>query len=139
VRAPLSNAPSNAPSGAPSGALGPTQRPLATPDRTLHMVGNAHLDPVWLWPWQEGYQEARATFASAIARMEEYPDFVFTSNQVVLLSWIEESDPELFEQIRAPGSRRAAGSWRAAGGWSLTATCREVSRSSARGSTVSAT
>ena len=28
---------------------------------TLHMIGNAHIDPVWLWPWQEGYQEARAT------------------------------------------------------------------------------
>jgi alpha-mannosidase len=44
---------------------------LATPDRTLYMIGNAHLDPLWLWPWQEGYAEARATFASAIERLEE--------------------------------------------------------------------
>ena len=72
------------------------ERPTATPDRTIHMIGNAHLDPVWLWPWQEGYQEARATFWSAIQRMDEYPDFVFTCDQVVLLSWVEESDPELF-------------------------------------------
>ena len=64
------------------------------------MIGNAHLDPVWLWPWQEGYQEARATFWSAIHRMDEYPDFVFTCDQIVLLSWVEESDPELFERIR---------------------------------------
>ena len=28
----------------------------------LHMVGNAHIDPVWLWQWPEGYQEVRATF-----------------------------------------------------------------------------
>lgn len=21
--------------------------------KKLHMIGNAHLDPVWLWPWQE--------------------------------------------------------------------------------------
>src|SRR5689334_90671 len=84
---------------APNGAQGPDgpgrERPAATPDRTLHMIGNAHLDPVWLWPWQEGYQEARATFWSAIHRMEEYPDFVFTCDQVVLLSWVEESDPEI--------------------------------------------
>src|SRR4051812_22644548 len=90
------------------------------PDRTLHMVGNAHLDPVWLWPWQEGYQEARATFWSAIHRMDEYPDFVFTCNQVVLLSWVEESDPALFEHIR---ERVAEGRWQLTGGWWVEPDC----------------
>ena len=33
--------------------------------------------------------------------MEEYPEFVFTCDSVVYLAWIEESDPDLFEQIRA--------------------------------------
>ena len=28
-------------------------------------IPNAHIDPVWLWQWQEGYQEVRATFRSA--------------------------------------------------------------------------
>ena len=28
--------------------------------RVVHMVGYSHLDPVWLWPWTEGYAEARA-------------------------------------------------------------------------------
>ena len=108
--APLSNAPSGPqPGDRPAGP-----RPLATPDRTLYMIGNAHLDPVWLWPWQEGYAEARATFASAVARMAEHPDFVFTCDQVVLLSWVEESDPELFAAIRA---REAEGRWVNAGGW----------------------
>ena len=32
-------------------------RPAAAPHRTVHMVGNSHLDLVWLWPWQEAYQE----------------------------------------------------------------------------------
>ncbi|WP_375422772.1 alpha-mannosidase [uncultured Friedmanniella sp.] len=109
-RAPLGNAPSEE---------GPN-RPLATPDRTLYMIGNAHLDPVWLWPWQEGYAEARATFASAIARMEEYPDFVFTCDQMVLLSWVEESDPELFERIR---ERVAQGRWVNTGGWWVEPDC----------------
>ncbi|RIQ18876.1 alpha-mannosidase [Jiangella rhizosphaerae] len=95
-------------------------RPLAMRQRTLHMVGNSHLDPVWLWPWQEGYQEARATFWSAIHRMEEYPDFVFTCDQVVLLSWVEEQDPELFEQIR---KRVAEGRWVMTGGWWVEPDC----------------
>ena len=96
------------------------ERPTATPDRTIHMIGNAHLDPVWLWPWQEGYQEARATFWSVIQRMDEYPDFVFTCDQVVLLSWVEESDPELFERIR---ERVAEGRWVNAGGWWVEPDC----------------
>src|ERR671914_1173375 len=64
------------------------------------MIGNAHIDPVWLWQWPEGYQEARATFQSAIDRLDEYPDFVFTCDSVLFFQWIEESDPELFERIR---------------------------------------
>jgi alpha-mannosidase len=110
----------NAPSGAQPAGLVPGQRPVATPDRTLHMIGNAHLDPVWLWPWQEGYQEARATFWSAIHRMEEYPDFVFTCDQVVLLAWVEEQDPELFEQIT---KRVAEGRWVNVGGWWVEPDC----------------
>lgn len=84
------------------------------------MIGNAHLDPVWLWPWQEGYQEARATFWSAIQRMDEYPDFVFTCDQVVLLSWVEESDPELFSRIR---ERIVEGRWVMVGGWWVEPDC----------------
>ncbi|MFG1710188.1 alpha-mannosidase [Nonomuraea sp. M3C6] len=111
---------SNAPSGAQPYGLPRAPRPAATPDRTLHLIGNAHLDPVWLWPWQEGYQEARATFWSAIHRMDEYPDFVFTCDQVVLLSWVEESDPELFARIQ---EKVAEGRWVMAGGWWVEPDC----------------
>ncbi|MFE5291871.1 alpha-mannosidase [Isoptericola sp. NPDC056618] len=84
------------------------------------MIGATHIDPVWLWPWQEGYQEARATFRSALDRMDEYPDFVFTCDQVVLLSWVEESDPEMFERIR---ERVREGRWVNAGGWWVEPDC----------------
>jgi hypothetical protein len=30
--------------------------------KTLHMIGNAHIDPVWLWQLQEGFQEVKSTF-----------------------------------------------------------------------------
>ncbi|WP_433675311.1 alpha-mannosidase [Microbacterium gorillae] len=115
-RAPIANAPS----GAQPAFLAHVSRPAATPDRTLHMIGNAHLDPVWLWPWQEGYQEARATFASALDRMDEYPDFVFTCDQIVLLSWVEEQDPEMFARI---AERVAEGRWVNVGGWWVEPDC----------------
>ena len=37
----------------------------------LHMIGHAHIDPVWLWRWQEGFHEVKATFRSALDRMNE--------------------------------------------------------------------
>ena len=89
-------------------------------ERVLHMIGNAHIDPVWLWQWPEGYQEVRATFQSAIDRMEEYPDFVFTCDSVVYLHWIEESDPVLFEKIRA---RVDEGRFHVIGGWWVEPDC----------------
>lgn len=112
--APMTNAPSGP---QPEGLAEP---PFATEKRTLHMVGHAHLDAVWLWPWQEGYQEAWATFRSALDRMDEYPDFVFTCDQVVLLSWVEQQDPVMFDRIRA---RVHEGRWINVGGWWVEPDC----------------
>ena len=88
--------------------------------RLLHMIGNAHIDPVWLWQWPEGLQEVRATFASALDRMEEYPEFVFSCDSVAYLAWIEQIDPAMFEQIRL---RVAEGRWEVVGGWWIEPDC----------------
>ena len=79
----------------------------------LHMIGNAHLDPVWLWQWPEGLQEAKATFRSALDRLNESEDFVFTSSSAAVYEWVEENAPDLFEEIRR---RVADGRWQIAGG-----------------------
>lgn len=88
--------------------------------RLLHMIGNAHIDAVWLWPWEEGLQEIRATFASALARLEEYPELVFTTDSVAYLAWIAEIDPAMFDAIR---SRVAEGRWQLVGGWWVEPDC----------------
>src|SRR5262245_56645163 len=88
--------------------------------RLLHMIGNAHIDPVWLWLWPEGYQAVRATFWSVIERMREYPELRFTCDPVAQLAWVEESDPELFGEIRR---RVADGRWEIAGGWWVEPDC----------------
>jgi alpha-mannosidase len=93
---------------------------MSAAERKLHMIGNAHIDPVWLWQWPEGFQEVRATFQSAIDRLNEYPDFVFTHTSVLFLQWVEESDPELFAQIR---SRIEEGRWQVVGGWWIEPDC----------------
>jgi len=81
--------------------------------KKVMMIGSAHIDPVWLWQWQEGYHEVKATFRSALDRMNENPDFIFTCACADYYRWTEENDPEMFEEIRA---RIAEGRWVVVGG-----------------------
>jgi alpha-mannosidase len=66
----------------------------------VHMIGNAHIDPVWLWRWQAGVDEALASFRSAADRCEEYPEFVYTRGEAWLYQQVERIDPALFERVR---------------------------------------
>lgn len=81
--------------------------------KKVMMIGTAHIDPVWLWQWQEGYHEVKATFRSALDRMNETPDFIFTCACADYYRWIEENDPEMFREISA---RVAEGRWVIVGG-----------------------
>jgi alpha-mannosidase len=88
--------------------------------KKLHMIGNAHLDPVWLWQWQDGFHEARATFRSALDRMQEYDDFVFVSSSAAIYEWVESSDPAMFAEIQ---QRVLEGRWKIVGGWWIEPDC----------------
>lgn len=89
-------------------------------EKTIHMIGNAHIDPVWLWRWTEGFHEVKATFRSALDRMKEYDDFVFTSSSAAIYEWIEQSDPQMFAEIK---QRVAEGRWQITGGWWIEPDC----------------
>ncbi len=89
-------------------------------DKKLHMIGNAHIDPVWLWQWQEGMQEVKATFRSALDRMNEDPRFIFTASSAAFHAWVEQNDPQMFEEIRA---RVTEGRWQIVGGWWVEPDC----------------
>ena len=79
----------------------------------VHMIGNAHIDPVWLWPWQAGADEALATVASVADRCDEYPEFVFTRGEAWLYQRVERIRPDLFARIRQLIER---GQWHITGG-----------------------
>lgn len=89
-------------------------------DKILYMIGNAHLDLVWLWQWQEGYQEVKATFRSVLDRMKEYDDFFFTSSSAATYEWVEENEPAMFEEIK---ERIQEGRWSLVGGWWVQPDC----------------
>lgn len=81
--------------------------------RTMHMIGCAHLDAVWFWPWTEGMSEIKSTFKAALDRLEEYPDFIFTCSSAAYYEWLEEAFPELFAKIQ---TYVAEGRWIITGG-----------------------
>lgn len=86
----------------------------------IHLIGNAHLDPVWLWRWQDGFTEVLATFRSVLDRMKDFDDFKFTSACAVYYEWVECTDPEMFEEIV---QRVKEGRWSIVGGWYLQPDC----------------
>ncbi|MBR2868808.1 MAG: alpha-mannosidase [Clostridia bacterium] len=86
----------------------------------IHLVGNAHLDPIWLWRWQEGCGEVLQTFRSAVDRIKEYKGFVFTCSSASYYKWVEEIDPALFEEIRKLVKK---GKWVPVNGWWVQPDC----------------
>lgn len=88
--------------------------------KKIHLVCNAHLDPIWLWEKEEGIAEAISTFRTAADFCEEYDGFVFNHNEAVLYEWVEEHDPALFARIQRLVKE---GKWHIMGGWYLQPDC----------------
>jgi alpha-mannosidase len=78
------------------------------------MIGNAHIDAPWLWPWQEAMSVVLSTFRSALDRMNENPDFTFTASSAQFYEWVAATEPAMMEEIR---KRVAEGRWDFVGGW----------------------
>ncbi|MBR4888998.1 MAG: alpha-mannosidase [Clostridia bacterium] len=85
-----------------------------------YLVGNAHLDPIWQWRWQEGSAEAKATIRSALDRMKEFPEFKFVCSSASVYRWVEEFAPEMFEEIK---QRVQEGRFIVVGGWHVQPDC----------------
>lgn len=88
---------------------------------SLYMIGNTHFDPAWLWTWDEAMASIRATFRSALDRMKEDEDFIYSFSTPAVFEWIEQTDPELFAEIQ---QRVREGRWDIeAEGWWLQPDC----------------
>jgi alpha-mannosidase len=88
--------------------------------KTIHLVGNAHIDPAWLWRWTDGLAEIKATFRAAVDRLKEFDEFVFTCAGASYYRWVEETEPKLFAEIR---DLVRAKRWIIVGGWWLQPDC----------------
>ncbi len=89
-------------------------------NKNLYLICNSHIDPVWLWEWEEGLAETITTFRTAARLCREYDSFVFCHNEALLYQWMETYAPDLFEEIRRLVSE---GKWHIMGGWHLQPDC----------------
>lgn len=89
-------------------------------EKRMHLICNAHIDPVWLWNRTEGIGAAISTFRTAVRICKKYGHFVFNHNEAVLYEYIENYDSALFEEIK---ELVAEGKWNIMGGWYLQPDC----------------
>ncbi|MCC6580176.1 MAG: glycoside hydrolase family 38 [Phycisphaeraceae bacterium] len=80
---------------------------------TIHLIPNAHLDPVWLWDWRDGLNEGLATCRTILNLMDEFPDLTFIRGEATIYEHVERHDPDTFARIRKMVD---AGRWDVVGG-----------------------
>ncbi|MBR4762493.1 MAG: alpha-mannosidase, partial [Clostridia bacterium] len=87
--------------------------------KKVHLICNAHIDPIWQWDWQEGASAVISTFRSAVNLAKDF-DYIFCHNEVTAYSYVEEYAPELFKEIKELVKQ---GKWHIIGGWYLQPDC----------------
>ncbi len=83
-----------------------------TPSLKISAIGHAHMDLAWLWPLRETIRKGARSFATVLALMERYPDYIFGASQPQLYQWMKELYPQLYKKIKA---KVAEGRWETQG------------------------
>ncbi|MBU4285446.1 MAG: alpha-mannosidase [Verrucomicrobia bacterium] len=86
----------------------------------VHMIGNSHLDPAWLWTWPSGLDEVLATCRTACDLLDAYPEFHVTRGEAWIYEQVLTIAPALFKRIAA---HVAAGRWHPVNGWWIQPDC----------------
>ena len=74
-------------------------KPLAK-EYVIHLIGHAHIDMNWLWPWEETVDICKRDFDTITNLMDEFPDLCFSQSQTVTYRVMEEKFPHIFERIK---------------------------------------
>jgi len=98
--------------------------PANASDLKVTGIGHAHLDTGWLWPVKESVRKCARTFASQIAMIEKYPDYVFGASQPQHYQFVKDHYPALYEKVKAAVKE---GRWELQGGMWVEADCNIIS------------
>jgi alpha-mannosidase len=88
--------------------------------RTVHIILNAHLDPIWLWSWRDGLDEVLNTSHTICNLLDRHSDIVYTRGEAWVYEQIRKLDPALFSRIQA---HVHGGRWATVGGWYIQPDC----------------
>ena len=81
---------------------------------TIDLIGNSHLDVVWLWEFAEGVEVLRNTWRTATKLLAKYPEMRFAGSSAYYYALLERSDPALLRSIQR---LVRDGRWDLVGGW----------------------
>ena len=96
-------------------------------ETTIHMIGSAHIDPVWYWSRQAGMIEVLSTCRTALEMLHNYDEFIFSLGDVWVYEILEKYCPQDLEIIN---KYIANSRWHIPGGWYVQPDCNLISESS---------
>ncbi len=67
---------------------------------TAVCIGHTHIDIAWLWTLAQTEEKAQHSFATVLALLERYPEYIFMSSQPQLFAYIKEQDPALYARVK---------------------------------------
>lgn len=89
-------------------------------DAIVNYVGHTHIDVAWLWNLATTKEKAQHSFATVLALMNRYPEYIFMSSQPQLYEYVKEEAPELYQKIK---DKVREGRWEVEGAMWLEADC----------------
>jgi len=81
-------------------------------ENRVALIGNSHIDLVWLWPEMVTEDKTLHTCATMLRLMDKYDDFLFTFTQPEMLARLEAFAPSVYGQVK---KRIAEGRWEMTG------------------------
>ncbi len=90
----------------------------------LALVGNSHLDIVFMWAYKEYIRKLGRTHSTMLRLMEQYPDFIFSQSTVPTYIEMEKRYPNLFAQVK---KRIKEGRWEFIGAMWVEPDCNLIS------------
>lgn len=67
---------------------------------TVSCVGHTHIDIAWLWRYSHSREKIARSLATALALMDEYPEYLFTLSQPQLIAFLKEDYPEIYMRVK---------------------------------------
>ncbi|NJK60817.1 MAG: hypothetical protein HC918_12025 [Oscillatoriales cyanobacterium SM2_1_8] len=83
-------------------------------ERSVGILGHAHIDVAWLWPIAETHGVCQRTFGSVLSLRSQFPELLtFNQSTALFYRWLQADAPQLLAKIQGA---IAAGWWEPAGG-----------------------